>query len=238
MNPVRVNALSVFLILFCCWTSPIAAADDAQANMDITLQLIKEWVHGNYNNQWQTEADIAAELPAEQIHRTMHQLFVPIELDQFDGYLVYQQSSLDGSTDPTLVFRAGILQFFADSDNGVVRQRELNFKDVKTWANSHLDAGKLATLSADDVKWDAGCDFFLTTNKDNAEVSGPIRDGACKIYNPGLQKDLIADDFVVITSTHYKFRGRYRDADGTILWGTTSEELNSLKRIAAVSTQQ
>jgi hypothetical protein len=33
---------------------------------------------------------------------------------------------------------------------------------------------------------------------------------------------------VEITSTEYRFRGRYIDADGNVMWGTNSGELNRL----------
>jgi hypothetical protein len=47
----------------------------------------------------------------------------------------------------------------------------------------------------------------------------------------------IADDFVAITATHYSFRDRYLDARRTTMWGTESETLNSLRRIAEVSAE-
>lgn len=46
----------------------------------------------------------------------MHQLFVPLTVDvpAIPGYLVFQQSSVDGSDDPEAIFRVGLLQFFVD----------------------------------------------------------------------------------------------------------------------------
>ncbi|NND55253.1 MAG: hypothetical protein HKN56_09835, partial [Gammaproteobacteria bacterium] len=67
----------------------------APDNAEQSLALVKEWVHGNYNNVAQAEADMASDLPPEQMHRPMHQLFVPMDAPNIEGYIVYQQSAMD-----------------------------------------------------------------------------------------------------------------------------------------------
>jgi len=88
---------------------------------------VQEWVKGNYNNAAQAESDGVTDLPPEQIHRPMYQLFTPIEAANIDDYIVYQQSSMDGSENPAMIFRHGLMQYFPDAETGVVRQRQLYF---------------------------------------------------------------------------------------------------------------
>jgi hypothetical protein len=80
------------------------------------------------------------------------------------------------------------------------------------------------------MTWDAGCDFYLQANAQKTMVSGPITEGSCVLYSEGLQKEMYADDLVEITATEYRFRGRYVDKTGAVLWGTESDELNRLIR--------
>jgi len=205
-----------------------AAPDDAAPAK--TLEMIQQWVHGYYNNLAQAEADMAAELPAELSHRPMHQLFVPVQIAGIDGYLLYQHSSLDGSENPAMIFRHGLMQYLPDAESGMVRQRELYFGDPEKFKNAHRNPEVLANLLPDDLTWDENCDFHLQLNDDQTMISGPIPEGQCVLFNEGLQQDMFADDWLEITSDSYSFRGRYVDADGKVLWGTESDELNRLTR--------
>jgi len=80
------------------------------------------------------------------------------------------------------------------------------------------------------MTWDEGCDFYLTASEDGTLVSGPLIEGACVIFNQGLQKNLFADDLVEITANEFRFRGRFVDENGQVMWGTESSELNSMIR--------
>ena len=213
-----------------CLTVLAACGSPPQGNAERSLALVQEWVQGNYNNVAQAEADMASNLPPEEMHRPMHQLFVPIEATNIDGYIVYQQSSLDGSETPAMVFRHGLMQYIKDPESDALLQRELYFKDPEPYKNLHHNPELLNDVTLDQMTWDAGCDFYLRVNESVDMVSGPLREGECVMFNRGTQQDMYADDRVEITATDYRFHGRYRDAEGNIVWGTASEELNSMTR--------
>jgi hypothetical protein len=198
-----------------------------------TLDLVGRWVHGYYDNQAQADRDFAADLPDAEQHRLMHQLFAPVNVDVPDlpGYLVFQQSSTDGSLDPEWIVRVGLLQFFVDQQLGMVRQRELSFKTPRAFFNAHLAPSKLAELTPEDVTFDAACDFLLLVEPNGGVVSGDIPAGGCRLFNEGLGRDMIADDRLEIRPDQYWFRGRYVDEAGQVMWGTTSAELNKLVRV-------
>jgi hypothetical protein len=209
-------------------TTGFLTACSPPSSGNAALELVQQWVNGTYNNVAQAEADSAAGLPPEKMHRPMYQLFVPVEVPGIEGYIVYQQSSMDGSELPAMIFRHGLMQYFVDPVSKVLRQRELYFKDTEAYKNAHRNPEILANVTLDDLTWDEGCDFHLTANADGTMVSGPIIEGACVLFNQGLQQNMYADDLVEITATEYRFRGRYVDADGNVMWGTGSGELNRL----------
>lgn len=174
---------------------------------------------------------MAAGLTPELTHRPMHQLFARVDVPNIDGYILFQQSSMDGSENPAMIFRHGLMQYFEDEASGALIQRELYFKeDPERFKNAHRNPEILADVTLADMEWKPGCDFYLSTNQDGTMVSGPLIDGACIMFNQGLQKNMYADDLVEITADEYRFRGRFVDEEGNVLWGTESDELNRLVR--------
>jgi hypothetical protein len=213
------------------WLVPGVASPAADAER--TLGFIKAWVTGVYDNAAQSEADLAdPKVPDDQKHRLMHQLFVPVPVavPAIPGYLVFQQSSLDGSEDPDMITRVGLLQFLPDPATGIVRQRELNFIDVEAWKNAHRTPGRLATLTLAAFRADPGCDFELRANAAGTEVQGPMPPGNCRFFSQGLKRELIADDAVWIRPAEYWFLGRFVDASGAVMFGNASPEPVKLVR--------
>lgn len=190
------------------------------------LALVKVWVAGRYDNSRQASADLSdPELADELKHRLMHQLFVPVvvEIPRIPGYLVFQQSSIDGSEDPAMIVRVGLLQFLTGAD-GKLHQRELNFIDIDAFKNAHRTPAILQDLTLDQFRVDPGCDFVLGPGKSEQEIAGPILPGACRIFSAGLNKELIADDAIVIRPDEYWFLGRFVDQSGVVMWGNASDE--------------
>jgi len=198
------------------------------------LTLVKQWVHGQYNNKPQFERDIAAKVPAGEIHRVMNQFFAPVtvEVPGIEGYLVYQHASADGSLEPRTLFRIGLLQYITDPDSGRLIQRELNFKNGEPWKNAHRNPELLKKATMADVNVNPGCDFFLEANAAGTEVAGTMKKRACTMYSDGLKMTLYAEDAVVIRPDEFHFWGRFVDDAGQVRWGTQSKELYQLKRVS------
>jgi hypothetical protein len=210
-----------------------------QSNADQTLALIRNWVVGRYDNSAQAEQDLTnPSVPDDKKHRLMHQLFVPVTVDvpAIPGYLVFQQSSVDGSEDPETIVRAGLLQFFID-DAGQVRQRELNFKDLGPFKNAHRDPERFRQLTLDQFRFDPGCDFLLSLAPSAKEVGGPMRPGACRFFSKGLNKELTADDAVTIQPDEYWFLGRFVDESGKVMWGNASAQPVKMRRRPATTPE-
>jgi hypothetical protein len=191
-------------------------------------------VHGQYDNHAQFEHDLATEVPDRRIHRLMHQLFVPVSvrIPALAGYLVFQQSSANGSTDPRTISRVGLLQFLKDPATGQLRQRELNFRNAEPWKNAHLHPEILRDAKISDFNFNSGCDFYLIAAPDGAEIRGSMKGHDCRIFSPGIGMELTAQDAVVIRPEEYWFWGRYVDSNGKVRWGTESEELNKMRRVS------
>ena len=213
------------------------ASSNAQGETEQTLALVRNWVTGRYDNSAQAKQDLAdPSVPDDEKHRLMHQLFVPVpvEVPAIPGYLVFQQSSVDGSDDPEAIVRAGLLQFFVD-EAGQVRQRELNFKDLGAYKNVHRDPERLRQLTLDQFRFDAGCDFLLSLAPSGEEVGGPMRPGACRFFSKGINKELTADDAVSIRPGEYWFLGRFVDETGKVMWGNASDVPVKLRRQVATT---
>lgn len=206
----------------------------AQADPLTTLDRIQTWIGGQYNNSEQVDSDLAQDLAPELQHRLMHQLFVPVQVPGLDGFVVFQQSSTDGSTDSDWIIRLGLTQYFVDEALGVVRLREHTFKTPEAFHNAHLRPELLQNLTAQDLIHDPACDFLLGLSEGGDQIEGPIPGDGCRLYHPGLKKELIADDRVIIRPDGFWFLGRYRDENGQVMWGTSSDELNQLNRIATL----
>jgi hypothetical protein len=220
------RAVFLFAALSLIPATALPAGRDAAGDGPAALALIRQWVTGSYDNSGQAARDLADDaIPDDEKHRLMHQLFVPVtvEIPAIPGYLVYQQSSVDGSDDPEAITRAGLLQFFID-EKGQVRQRELNFKELDSFKNLHRSPERMKALTLDQFLVDPGCDFLLQVNPSGTEVSGPILPGACRFFSKGLNKELIADDAVTIRSDEYWFLGRFVDETGKVMWGNASKE--------------
>jgi hypothetical protein len=209
--------------------APAATTPEAEK----ALKLVKSWVHGHYNNQAQFDSDVKKDLPPAQIHRLMNQFFSPVtvEIPGIDGYLLYQHASADGSLNPDVIFRVGLLQYITDPASGKLVQRELNFKDGNPWKNAHQRPEALRKATMADFNVNPGCDFYLTANADGTEVAGTMKEKACSMYSPGIKMTLYAEDAVVIRENEYRFWGRFVDDTGKVRWGTESMELYQLFRV-------
>jgi uncharacterized protein YbjT (DUF2867 family) len=216
----------VGLLLALSISLPGLARETVDAEMDRTLDLVRAWVQGGYDNGDQVAGEVASGVPDNLKHRQMFQIFVPVDMPNIPGYTVYQQASVDGSTDPDRILRNGVLQFLRDPDSGSIRERELNFKQPDAFHNAHFNPERLAGLELADFDWDPGCDFFLKAAPDGSEVRGPI--GLCQIEMAG--QTLTADDEVVIRPDEFWFLGRFVNADGQIMWGNASDEHTKLRR--------
>ena len=196
--------------------------------LEQTLKLSFDWMHGIYDTSAQVARDEANQVPENKAHRLMHQLYAPVEVPRLDGKLVFQQSSMDGSEDPDLIARHGLIQVFIDREAEAVRYRELNFADGEKYKNAHRNPEILSGLGPEDFNWNEGCDFYLNQTAED-RIEGPMPKGTCRIQ---MGQELIADDYIVITPTEFWFKGTYVNEEGKVMWGTESDELNKLVRVA------
>ena len=214
-------AMALLALTAACSTEP---PDPLEATLEKSFQ----WMHGIYDTSAQVARDEQNQVPENEMHRLMHQLYAPVEVPALAGKLVFQQSSMDGSEDPDLIGRLGLIQVFIDRDAEAVRYRELNFKDPEKYKNAHRNPEILSPLDLDDFTWNEGCDFYLNQTAED-RIEGPMPEGTCRIQ---MGQELIADDYVVITPTEFWFKGKYVNAEGKVMWGTESAEMNKLIRTA------
>lgn len=213
----------------------IPAAEPTTAELERGLGLAQDWVKGGYDNTAQAQADIDNAIPDELKHRVMFQLLAPASVPAIDGYLVYQQASVDGSTEPDRIWRNGLLQFFIDAETQSIRMRELNFREPANFYNAQFNLGILEALSLADFEWNAGCDFYLRPDPAGERLIGPIGENSCRMDAPGTGEQMVADDEVVITADEFWFLGRYVNSAGKIMWGNASDEHVKMRRTVSLA---
>ncbi|MDX2143851.1 MAG: CpcT/CpeT family chromophore lyase [Rhodospirillaceae bacterium] len=218
------------LVALACLAAPSAHA----ADVGKTVALIEQWIGGNYSTQAQHEADQASNKPDTEKHRLMYQLFKRVDVPAFPGVVFFEQGSRDGSEDPDMIWRSGLVHIVPDDKAGVVRYRELAFKDQKPWHNAHKTPEKFKALTPDQVTWDEKCDFLVTLGADGREIAGPIKKMECGRLNEGTGEMMYAEDKIVIKPGEFWFLGRYVNAKGEHIWGNESDELNKLVKFADV----
>ena len=212
------------LVIFNPVVAPAAETSDLLTE---TMTLIEQWVvAGHYDNSAQVERELTSSVPEKLQHRPMFQLFAPIDLTQIDGITHFQQAYADSNHD--MAVRVGITQYLVDPESGTVRMRELHFHDEQIFYDAYKDPAQLKSLTLDDVWWDEGCDFFLLVNEQGNEIRGPMNEGTCILQDDLFGVELAAEDEVVILPGEFWFLGRYVDADGQVMWGNESDELNKL----------
>lgn len=209
-----------------------AHAGMSPAEIQKSMALIGQWMGGNYSTAAQYEADQASNKPDTEKHRMMYQLFKRIDAPAFPGLVFFEQGSRDGSEDPDMIWRSGLVQIIPDEKLGVIRYRELAFKDQAPWHNAHRTPAKFKSLTPDMVTWDANCDFLVSLNAAGTEIAGPIPAKACGRKNDGTGEMMYADDRISIRPGAFGFLGRYVDAKGNHVWGNESGELNQLVKFA------
>jgi hypothetical protein len=228
---------AILIISLCVLIGSVASAAEPKmspAEVAKTMSLIERWMDGNYSTQKQFDADQASNKPDTEKHRLMFQLFKRVDTPGLPGVVFFEQGSRDGSTDPDMIWRSALIQLLPDEKLGVVRYRELSFKDQKTWHNAHKTPAKFKALTPDQVSWDANCDFLVTLNSGGTEIAGPIPSMQCSRINDGTGERMYADDKIVVKPGEFWFLGRYINAKGEHVWGNESNELNKLVKFAEV----
>ena len=227
------------ILIFCgclmlSTTSQAAEPKMTPAEIAKTMTLMEQWIGGNYSSQAQYDTDQASDKPDTEKHRLMFQLFQRIDTPGVPGIVFFEQGSRDGSTDPEMIWRSALIQILPDEKLGVVRYRELGFKDQKAWHNAHQARVKFKALTVDQVTWDDNCDFLVSLNKAGTEIAGPIPKMKCSRVNDGTGERMYADDKIVVKPGEFWFLGRYINAKGEHIWGNESDELNKLVKFAEI----
>ena len=200
------------------------AEDDAGERL---LNRVSDWMApGYYDNMSQVTRDLEAGIDDDLVHRPMYQMFVPVDVPKLNGRIFFQQAYLD--SDLSAVIRVGLMQFTPEPGGQAVRLREYQFASEEAFHNAYQTPEKLAQITTDDLTWDEGCDFVLTYDDSVPEFRGPIGENSCFLPFDMFEMELVAEDEVVIRPGEFWFLGRYVDAEGNIMWGTESDELNKL----------
>lgn len=200
-------------------------ADEINATMDS----IRAWFGGTYDNSAQVAEDMAKNLPADKVHMPLHQVVAPVTIDGFGGLTYYQQLTNDGTTDTLLGI--GIYQFQPDPVTGKVKMRLHIFNDPDRFVDAHLDPGKLQDVTLDDVHSSVGCSFYFSLSEDGTNVKGVMGEPGCFPISRSTGKKIHHIDELIIRPGELWNNARYYDLEGNLLFGNATGEYAKQVRI-------
>lgn len=221
---------SVFVITISLISFDATADGNSQNdNNQITLNLIKEWVGGTYDNRAQVETDISNDVPQDERFMPMHQIVTPVDVKAFDGLTYFSQLSNDGTTDTIL--GVGIYHYHIDAESGQVTMRLYMFNDVENYTNAHLDLAKLEAVTLDDVHSTEGCGFYLTLAEDKSHIKGEMKENSCYPISRSTGNKIQHLDELMIKPGELWNNARYYDLEGNQLFGNVTGEYAKQVRI-------
>ncbi len=222
--------LAAFLALF-AFAAPAVVAQEA-GEIEVTLELIKEWLGGTYDNSAQVEMDIANNVPADERFISIHQIVMPLEIEGFDGLMFFQQLSNDGTPDTLL--QVHLYQYEPDPDSGMVRRRLHLFNDENRYINAHLDLSKFDGLTMDDVHppdTSGGCDYHFSPSDDRTELIGVMMGEGCFPIHPETGQKIQHIDELIIKDGQIWNNPTYYNLDGNLLFGNVTGDYQKQVRI-------
>ncbi len=213
-----VFVVTISLIAFDAKADSHSQNDDAQA----TLDLVKEWIGGTYDNRAQVDSDVANNVPQDERFMAMHQIVTPVDVKAIDGITFFSQLTNDGTTDTILGI--GIYQYYIDAESGQVAMKLHIFNENESYANAHLDLAKVEAVTLDDVHSTEGCGFYLTLAEDKSHIKGEMRENSCYPISRSTGTKIQHLDELMIKPGELWNNARYYDLEGNQLFGNVTGE--------------
>jgi hypothetical protein len=218
------------VLAFCVMPLAGFSASQKQTDpMEATLELIQEWVGGTYDNSAQVASDVTNNVSEDKRFTPLHHIIVPVQLDAFEGLTYFSQLSNDGTTDTLL--GAGIYQFRADEESGKIVMRYYVFNNGAMYTGAHLDLSKLDGLTPDDVHYNDGCQFYLTSSEDGTQISGVQPEDSCYPISRATGKKIRHVDVFIVRPGELWNDAKYYDLDGNLLFGNKADDYQKQVRI-------
>ncbi len=220
---IKIRSTFALLLFGFCLTQAAVSADNMNSSqvMEDVLALIQDWVGGTYDNSAQLAADVANTVPDNKKHTPHHQILTLVTINDFDGVTFFAQSG-DGATEAVL--GAGLQHFYPDSDSGMVKMRFHFFKESKRFIDAHLDLSILESVTLDDVRFNEGCEFYLSKSEDGSELRGAMKEDSCYFTSQANGQKIHHIDELVIRPGEYWNNARFYDLNGNFLHGNVSDD--------------
>ena len=148
----------------------LAVHADENSSLNEDLRTILDWWNGDYNNDRQVSALLAAKKPiwredgsGEGGHIEVTSHYRPVDLPAFGSYVVYVEETKHG--DPDNIFRQRIYTLSIDEEIEAVRVKLWNFKDKQKYVGAWRDLSRLNSLSPEEMSpLPDQCDLIVARN--------------------------------------------------------------------------
>jgi len=202
--------------------SVVSVGDDQDVASDLAtdMALIDAWLGGIYDNREQIAAELSNDLPTDQRPTPLHQVVMPVEIEDFKGLTFFSQLTRDGTVDTLL--GVGIYHFYPDVSAGKVVMRLRMMDDSTRFINAHRKPKILENLTMSDVHWTEGCEFYFSRSADGHSLEGVMKENSCFPISRNFGRKIQHIDEIIIRPGEFWNNARYYELDGTWLFGNAS----------------
>ena len=146
--------MRALLLLLLAIAQPLPASAQTQADLKAQLQLLLQWLPGDYDNNEQIVRQSGGGLSptVNGPERRIHSHFRAVTAPQFGEHVVYLEEYQNN--DPRQVTRIRLYTFAIDAAKGAIRMKLLNPVDQKTLIGSQGYIASIARLTDAEVKPD------------------------------------------------------------------------------------
>ena len=178
----------------------------SERELEIHLDLLKQWWQGHYDNHEQIVRQSGgglAEPVFDPIFR-LHAVYKSIDLPEVGDHVLYVEEYKNN--DPENLYRIRLYNLMPDVASGTIRIQMHAPLDQDKWQGAHADPERLAQITAADFQpFSEACEAYVAF--EGSHFRGGMKDRQCQVDSSYFQYD------IVIGPDHYWFRDQRRDLE-------------------------
>ena len=207
------RTLTSLLLIATLFAPLVHAADSDRLEQD--FQRFLDWFPGEYNNEAQAKADIAAGLGEGRAHEYIHHLFVPVTASNIGEHTYFIKQYMDG--DYENVYRQRLYKLENDSASKSVKLTIYSFLDEKKYRYTDKDTGLIKDIKLEELKTIPGCEVYWTFA--DGYYTGRMIDQACGFYSERSKKMIYISDTLKLTDKEIWIADKAVDDKGNYVFG-------------------
>lgn len=210
---MRRLAYSVFFST-CLLFGTIAVAD-ADTTLALDFKRMLQWFPGEYDNELQAKADIAAGLGEGEAHEHIQHIFKPVTAPKIGEHVFFIKQTMDG--DYENVYRQRLYTLEQDQQSQSIKLTIYSFLDEKKYRYTDKDSTLVKSIGMDELRTVPGCEVYWTYS--DGYFTGRMKDRACNFYSQRSKKRIYISDTLKLTENEIWIADQAVDEHGNYVFG-------------------